>query len=567
MTLTIERERPATAAPPAPEDLAQRRDRDGEEGRGPDGRLQVRRPARDLAALLDPASRSSTEGPLRATASASTARRIRGFQKIHESDMLLMPDPTTAFIDPGLRRPDAQHHLRRRRARRRAAATRRDPRYVAKKAEAYLKKTGIATTAYFGPGGRVLHLQRRSASTRRANSGFYYIDSEEGIWNTGTANGKPNLGYRPRYKEGYFPVPPIDKLQDLRSEMVLRDGVGRASRSRSTTTRSAPPARPRSTCASAPLVKHGRPGAEVQVHRQERLPRRTATPRPSCRSRSSATTARACTPTRACGRTASNLFYDKEGYALLSETGSPLHRRPAEARAGDPGLRRADDELATAGWCPGYEAPINLVYSQRNRSACVRIPTYSTQPEGEAASSSARPDPSCNPYLAFSAMLMAGLDGVEQQDRAAGPDRRGPVRAGEETVADRSQTPGSARARCWTRWRPTTTSCCEGGVFTQDLIETWIGYKRERELEQVALRPHPYEFHLYSTCKEGQMTAVIQWREAGNGRHWAQRALPEPPRHTACRRPHRSRATKSVAISRLGCAISRWRARTTASER
>jgi glutamine synthetase len=414
---------------------------------------------------------------------------IRGFQPIHQSDMLLFPDPKTAFLDPACKVPtlslicDVVDPVT-------GKPYTRDPRHVAKKAEAFLPTTGIATTAYFGPEVE-FYIFNSVRFDQDSHQGYYEIDSIEGIWNSGR-NGEPNLAYRPRYKEGYFPVPPTDKLQDLRSEIVLaleaagvkvevhHHEVGTAGQTEidmrfDTLVNMADKVMKykyivKNVCARNGFVANFMPkplfgdnGSGMHTHQslwKEDQP----------------------------------LFYDPNGYALLSETarhyiGGLLKHAPAILAFAAPttnSYRRL---------VPGYEAPINLVYSQRNRSACIRIPTYSSKPEARRLEFRA-PDPSCNPYLAFSAMLLAGLDGI--LNKIEPPD---PI---DEDIYELTpnghrieSTPGSL-GEVLDALEQDHAFLLRGGVFTADLIETWITYKRERELKQVALRPHPYEFYLYS---------------------------------------------------------------------
>ncbi len=416
---------------------------------------------------------------------------IRGFQKINESDMLLLPDPTTAFVDPITKAPTlslicdvAEPGT--------MAAYSRDPRNVAKKAEAYLTSTGIATTSYWGPECE-FYIFNSIRFDQTSHSGFYFIDSDEGIWNSGEpSNGKANLGYRPRYKEGYFPVPPTDKLQDLRSEMMLEliaagvdievhhHEVGTAGQAEidmrfDTLTTMADKVmkykyivrnvayRNGYTATFMPKPLFGDNGSGMHTH-------------------------------QSLWNGDTNLFYDKDGYALLSEMcrhyiGGLLKHAPAILAFAAPttnSYRRL---------VPGYEAPINLVYSQRNRSACIRIPTYSNSPKARRLEFRA-PDPSCNPYLSFAALLMAGLDGVQNRIEPPAPVDVDLYELEPEEAAKIQSAPGSL-AEVLDALETDHEFLLKGDVFTPDLIETWIEYKRERELEAINLRPHPYEFHLY----------------------------------------------------------------------
>jgi glutamine synthetase len=415
---------------------------------------------------------------------------IRGFQKIHESDMLLMPDPTTAFVDPALDVPtldiicDVVDPVKK-------VPYTRDPRNVAKKAEAYLTRTGIATTSYWGPEAE-FYIFNDIRFDQTSHSGFYFIDSEEGIWNSGVNGGKPNLGFRPRYKEGYFPVPPMDKQQDLRSEMVMAliaSGI------------------------EVELHHHevGTAGqAEIdmrfntltlmgdQVMKYKYIIRNTAyrkgytatfMPKPLFGDNGSGMHVH-----QSLWKDGANLFYDRDGYALLSETarhyiGGVLKHAPALLALAAPttnSYRRL---------VPGYEAPINLVYSQRNRSACIRIPMYSDSPKAKRVEVRF-PDPSSNPYLVFSALLMAGLDGVMNGIEPAAPIDEDLYEMPEHERAGIKSTPGSL-AEVLDALEADHEFLLKGDVFTKDLIETWIDYKREREVKPMSLRPHPYEFFLY----------------------------------------------------------------------
>lgn len=415
---------------------------------------------------------------------------IRGFKKIHESDMLLVPDPTTAVLDPVLKVPtlslicDVVDPVTR-------EPYARDPRHIAQMAEGYLVQTGIATVSYWGPEAE-FYIFNDIRFDQTSHSGFYFVDSEEGIWNTGANGGKPNLGYRPRYKEGYFPVPPTDKLQDLRSEIMLKlmeagidvevhhhevatAGQAEIDMRFSTLTKMAD---------QVMLYKY----IVKNVCYQNGY---TATfmPKPLFQDNGSGMHTH-----QSLWKDGINLFYAEDGYALLSDTarwyiGGLLKHAPAILAFAAPttnSYRRL---------VPGYEAPINLVYSQRNRSACVRIPMYSTSPKSKRIEFRP-PDPSCNPYLAFAAMLMAGLDGIQNRIEPPAPIDRDLYELEPEEAASIKSTPGSL-GEVLQALEADHDFLLKGGVFTRDLIDTWIAYKRERELEQVALRPHPYEFHLY----------------------------------------------------------------------
>jgi glutamine synthetase len=416
---------------------------------------------------------------------------IRGFQKIHESDMLLVPDPATAIIDPALKVPtlslicNVRDPIT-------GQPYSRDPRYVAQKAEAYLVSTGIATVSYWGPEAEFF-IFNDIRFDQTSHSGYYFIDSEEGIWNSGVSpNGKPNLGYRPRYKEGYFPVPPMDKLQDLRSEMVLKmieagievevhhHEVGTAGQAEidmrfQTLTKMGDQVMLYKYIIKNVAYQHGYTA--------------TFMPKPLFGDNGSGMHTH-----QSLWKDDVPLFYDPNGYAGLSDIarwyiGGLLKHTPALLAFAAPttnSYRRL---------VPGYEAPINLVYSQRNRSACVRIPMYSDSPKAKRIEFRA-PDPSCNPYLCFAALLMAGLDGIQNRIEPPPPIDKDIYELEPEEAAHVKSAPGSL-GEVLDALEQDHEFLLKGDVFTKDLIETYIAYKRERELQQVNLRPHPYEFFLY----------------------------------------------------------------------
>ena len=366
----------------------------------------------------------------------------------------------------------------------------RDPRYIAQKAEEYLVKSGIATTAYFGPEAE-FYVFNSVRFDQNAHEGYYHIDSEEGIWNSGSPR-LPNLGYRPRHKEGYFPVPPMDHLQDLRSRMILAMGaagvdvevhhheVGTAGQAEidmrfKTLTRMAD-----QVMIYKYLVKN--------VSQQHGF---TATfmPKPLFGDNGSGMHVH-----MSLWQGGENLFFDAKGYGLISDLarwyiGGLIKHSPALLAFAAPttnSYRRL---------VPGYEAPINLIYSQRNRSAICRIPVYSKSPKSKRIEYRA-PDPSCNPYLTFAALLMAGLDGVRNKMEPPKPMDLDLYELEPEERKHVKNTPGSL-AETLAALEGDHKFLLEGGVFTPDLIETWVGYKRAREIDPVTLRPHPYEFFLY----------------------------------------------------------------------
>jgi glutamine synthetase len=414
---------------------------------------------------------------------------IRGFQTINESDMLLMPDPDSATIDPVLRIPtlylvcNVVDPLTR-------ESYSRDPRYIAQKAEAHLAATGIADISYWGPEAE-FYIFNSLRFDQNAFSGYYFIDSEEGVWNSG-ANSTPNLAYRPRFKEGYFPVPPTDKLQDLRSEIMLKmidagidvevqhHEVGTAGQAEIDLRFTSLTKMADQMMAYKYIVKN-----VAQQHGYVA----TFMPKPLFQDNGSGMHVH-----QSLWKDGTNLFFDEAGYALLSDMarwyiGGLLKHAPALLAFCAPttnSYRRL---------VPGYEAPINLVYSKRNRSACVRIPVYSTSPKQKRIEFRS-PDPAANPYLAFSALLMAGLDGIRNRIEPPDPLDKDIYELEGEEKARIANVPGSL-AESLQALAGDKDFLLEGEVFTPDVIETWLDYKMTREVEQVALRPHPWEFYLY----------------------------------------------------------------------
>ncbi|MGH2684139.1 MAG: type I glutamate--ammonia ligase [Actinomycetota bacterium] len=414
---------------------------------------------------------------------------IRGFQEIQESDMILVPDPATAVIDPF-----RQHRTLNVNCFVRDPLTgesySRDPRYIAKKAEEYLTATGIADTIYIGPEAEFFIFDDVRFHQNQ-NSASYSVDSIEGSWNTGKEEG-PNLGYKPRYKEGYFPVPPMDHFQDLRSEMTLRmeqmgievelqhHEVGTAGQAEidirfDTLTRMAD---------KVMLFKY-------IVKSVARLHGHTATfmPKPIFQDNGSGMHTH-----QSLWKGGEPLFFSETGYAGLSDLarwyiGGLLQHAPAILAFAAP-TTNSYKRLV-----PGYEAPVNLVYSQRNRSASVRIPLYSKSPKAKRLEFRC-PDPSANPYLAFSAMLMAGLDGVQNRTEPPDPVDKDLYDLPPEELAAVPQVPSSLD-EALAALEADNDFLKAGGVFTDDLIETWVTFKRLNEIDAVRLRPHPWEFHLY----------------------------------------------------------------------
>jgi glutamine synthetase len=418
---------------------------------------------------------------------------IRGFQEIQESDMLLVPDPDSAYIDPFTEHPTLALHCFVKDPVTGEMYSR-DPRSIARKAELYLKQTGIADISYWGPECE-FYIFDSVRFDQNQHEGYYFIDSVEGVWNSGRErelDGEPNRGYKPRYKEGYFPLPPMDHFQDLRSEMVLNlekvgvqievhhHEVGTAGQAEidmrySTLLRTAD-----NVMKYKYVVKNtaGRRGKTV-----------TFMPKPIFMDNGSGMHTH-----QSLWRDDENLFWDEVGYAGLSDSarwyiGGLLEHAPSLLAFCAPttnSYRRL---------VPGYEAPINLVYSQRNRSACVRIPLYYKTPAAKRLEFRS-PDPSCNPYLAFAAMLQAGLDGIKNKIEPPEPMDKDLYDLPPEEKALVKQVPGSLE-QVLDALEADHQWLLEGGVFTQDVIDTWIEYKRRKELDQVRLRPHPHEFYLY----------------------------------------------------------------------
>ncbi len=414
---------------------------------------------------------------------------IRGFQSIDQSDMLLVPDATTIFMDPFMEVPTAvitcnvEDPLTR-------EAYSRDPRYVAVKAEQYLRQTGVADQAFFGPEAEFFLFDEVRYYNEMRGAGFS-LDSSEAPWNTNLEE-KPNLGYKMRPKGGYYPCPPNDKLQNVRTDMVQKmmnagievelhhhevGGAGQCEIDMKFDT----------------LV---RMADKMQMYKY--IVKNTAfeyglsatfMPKPLFGDNGSGMHVHT-----SLWKNGDTLMYDEAGYAGLSDLsrwmiGGLLQHAPALLAITNPttnSFRRL---------VPGYEAPINLVYSQRNRSACVRIPLQSKSPKAKRIEFRA-PDPTANPYLCFAAVMMACLDGIEKRIEPPMPLDKDLYELPPEEKANIPQTPGSLRAvlealekdHAW---------LLKGDVFTKDLIEAHINYKMKHEVEAIDLRPHPYEFFLY----------------------------------------------------------------------
>ncbi|MEM8677861.1 MAG: type I glutamate--ammonia ligase [Planctomycetota bacterium] len=413
---------------------------------------------------------------------------IRGWQAINESDMLVVPQAETAVLDPFTELPtmviicNIQDPIT-------GEDYSRDPRNVARKAVNYLKSTGIADTAYFGPEAEFFIFDDVRFD-QNAHEGYFHVDSVEGEWNRGRDEG-PNLGYKLRHKEGYFPVPPADQMMDIRNEMmqVMIDcgldvecqhhEVGTAGQSEIDLTFAELVSMADDLLLYKYIIKNvaRRHGKTV-----------TFMPKPVFSDNGSGM------------HTHMSLWKDGEplfaggGYAGLSDTalhaiGGILRHAPSILAFTNP-TTNSYKRLV-----PGYEAPVNLAYSQRNRSAACRIPMYSPSPKAKRVEFRC-PDPSCNPYLAFSALLMAGIDGIQNKISPGDPLDKDIYELPPEEAAEIPTTPASLSEALDALERD-HQFLLRGDVFTPDVIQTWISYKRQNEVDAIRLRPHPYEFCLY----------------------------------------------------------------------
>jgi glutamine synthetase len=414
---------------------------------------------------------------------------IRGFQQIHESDMILLPDPSTALVDPF-----RQHKTLNVNCFVHDPVTgepySRDPRHVAQKAEQYLSTTGIAETACFGPEAEFFIFDdiRFSQDQRSA---FYQVDSIEGIWNSARDEG-PNLGYKPRYKEGYFPVPPMDHFQDLRSEMILTmQKLGIETEVQHHEVGTAGQAEIDMRFDTLLVMADKLMLYKYVVKNVAQAAGYTATfmPKPLFQDNGSGMHVH-----QSLWNGDKPLFYSEKGYAGLSDMGR-WYIGGLLLHAGSLCAFVAPTTNSYKRLVPGYEAPVNLVYSQRNRSAACRIPLYSKSPKAKRVEFRC-PDPACNPYLAFAAMLMAGLDGVANHIEPPPPVDEDLFELPPEKLAKIAQVPASLD-EALVALEADHDYLEKGGVFTDDLIETWVEHKRLKEIDPVRLRPHPWEFMLY----------------------------------------------------------------------
>ena len=413
---------------------------------------------------------------------------IRGWQAIDESDMLVIPQPETAYMDPftelatlnmvcNIVDPITREDYTR------------DPRNVARKAVNYLKSSGIADTAYFGPEAEFFIFDDVRFD-QNAHEGYYHVDSIEAEWNRGRDEG-PNLGYKTRHKEGYFPVPPADQMMDIRNEMMQtlidcglnvecqHHEVGTAGQAEIDLKFDELVKMADDMMAYKYIVKN------VAKRRGKTV---TFMPKPLFNDNGSGMH--------------THLSFWKDGEPLFAGSGyAGLSEMALHAIGGI--LKHASSILAFTNpttnsykrLVPGYEAPVNLAYSQRNRSACCRIPMYSPSPKAKRVEFRC-PDPSCNPYFAFAALAMAAIDGIQNKINPGDPLDKDIYDLSPEEAAEVPQTPGSLEESLLALQRD-HEYLIRGDVFTQDVIDTWLDYKRENEVDAIRLRPHPYEFCLY----------------------------------------------------------------------
>lgn len=414
---------------------------------------------------------------------------IRGFKAIDQSDMILILDPASACIDPfcqvrtlsiicNVFDPVSGERYNR------------DPRGIAQKAEEYLKASGIADQSFWGPEAEFFVFDSIRFDQNQ-HSGYYFVDSVEGIWNSGRDE-NPNLGYKPRYKEGYFPVPPTDSQQDMRTEMVLTmQAAGINVECQHHEVATAGQAEIDMKFGSLTKMADQVLMFKYIVKNVARKFNKTATfmPKPLFQDNGTGMHVH-----QSLWKDGKPLFFDANGYAKLSETaiyyiGGLLKHAPALTALTNP-TTNSFKRLV-----PGFEAPVNLVYSMRNRSAAVRIPMYSNNPKSKRIEFRP-PDPSCNPYLAFAAMLMAGLDGIRNKIYPGEPMDKDIFELSAEEAKEIHSVPGSLD-QALKALENDYEFLLEGGVFDKDVLDAWIEYKIAREVDAIRLRPHPYEFMLY----------------------------------------------------------------------
>ena len=413
---------------------------------------------------------------------------IRGWKPIHESDMLLIPDAETMFVDLFIEAPtlslicDVYEPATKEKYSR-------CPRNIAQKAEAYLISTGIADTVYYGPEAEFFIFDDVRFDSQ-PNGSFYVVDSVEGKWNSGREE-NPNLGYKPRFKEGYFPVPPTDSLMDLRNEMVLNlinCGIDVEAQHHEV----ASGGQCEIDLRFMPLVKAADQLLMFKyiVKNTAKKNNKTVTYMPKPIFGDNGSGMHVHTSLWKKGKP----LFAGSGYAGLSEMGlyfiGGLLKHAASLLAFTNPTTNSYKRLV-----PGFEAPVNLAYSQRNRSASIRIPMYSSSPKSKRVEFRC-PDASGNPYLGFSAMLMAGLDGVINRIDPGEPLDKDIYDMEPEELKNVPSTPGSLQ-EALKALENDHEYLLKGDVFTEDVIETWIKYKMDKEVKPMALQPHPYEFSLY----------------------------------------------------------------------
>ena len=413
---------------------------------------------------------------------------IRGWQAINESDMLIIPQAETAFLDPftalptlnvicNIRDPITGEDYSR------------DPRNVARKAVNFLKSSGIADTAYFGPEAEFFIFDDVRYD-QNAHEGYYHVDSIEGEWNRGRQE-NPNLGNKIRHKEGYFPVPPTDQMMDIRNEMMqtmIDCGLGVECQHHEVGTagQSEIDLKFQEMVLMADQMMMYKYIIKNVAYRNQKTV--TFMPKPIFMDNGSGM------------HTHLSLWKDDEPlfagshYAGLSEMA--LHaiggilRHAAAVLAFTNPTTNSYKRLV-----PGYEAPVNLAYSQRNRSAACRIPMYSSSPKAKRVEFRC-PDPSCNPYLAFAALLMAAIDGIQNKINPGDPLDKDIYDLPPEEAAAVPTTPASL-GEALDELEADNEFLLRGDVFTADVLQNWIDYKRENEVDAIRLRPHPYEFCMY----------------------------------------------------------------------
>jgi glutamine synthetase len=412
---------------------------------------------------------------------------IRGWKAINNSDMLVVPDPATACLDPFTAVPtlsligNVVDPISR-------ETYERDPRYIAQKAEKYLQSTKIGDTSYWGPEAEFFIFDQ-ARYDQTSHSGYYHIDSDEGVWNMGQEG--VNLGGKIRHKEGYFPVPPTDTQQDIRSEMILEmEKVGIAVEKHHHEVATAGQAEIDIRFDSLLRTADKMMMYKYIVKNVARRHGKTVTfmPKPIFGDNGSGMHTH-----QSIWKEGKPLFAGKE-YAGVSQMclhyiGGILKHAPALAAITNP------TTTSYKRLTPGFEAPVLLAYSSRNRSAGIRIPMYSPSPKAKRIEVRF-PDPGANPYLAFSAMLMAGLDGIENKINPGEPAEKDLYDLEAKEAAKIRTMPGSLD-EALNNLEKDHKFLLKGGVFTEDLIEAWIGYKRSKEVDAMRLRPHPFEFFLY----------------------------------------------------------------------